>query len=388
MSSTEIAILFVLLLLLFFYFMSQFDGARTKAMQSGIISHPLQDPGSALFPVGILEEPFSGSIIEGLGITSVSADNANLPIAQYMIMGAYNATYDGTTHSLTQLTKVLNTGCRFIDLEVSAFQGDPVIQTPQTVANAKSTTKPILLKDVLDLIMDNCFSTNSLNQTDPVFLHFRILITDPSVSRGDFYNTMASVLYNEITEARLYNGKISASTPFSSINGGKANVILIADLSLIPDVNSYPQTCYSGQTCATLPSLLNSVSASTYWQKMQYNNVSGIPPVVHGDNTIAMPPSKTADTLSMAVPPQTTIPNTTTKNPSPVDLNRFVALSGVQTVPYMWYAKDTGNNELQFYQSLFSNNAAAFVPMAQAIPWIQANYTKQAGAQTANYPTQ
>jgi hypothetical protein len=390
MSSTEIIVLFLLLLVLFFYFMIQFHPVhQTKANPT---YPPLQDPGSALFPVGVLEEPLTGqepfsgqeSVIEGLGITSVSRANAGLPIAQYMIMAAYNATYDGKTHSLDQLTKVLNTGCRFIDLEVSPFRGDPVIQTPQTLANAQSTTKPLLLKDVLSLVVNNCFSTNSLNKADPVFLHFRILITDKAVARGDFYNMIASVLSNELDLLLYKGGKIDASTPFSSLAG---KVILVADLSLIPDVGSYPQTCYSGQTCATLTTMLHSVSGSTYWQKMQYDNVSGIPPVIHeANNTIAMPPSQTATTLSMAVPPKTTIPNTTTQNPSPVDLNRFVALSGVQTVPYMWYTKDTGNNEIQFYQALFSNSAAAFVPMAQAIPWIKENYKKQPGAHTANYP--
>jgi hypothetical protein len=63
-------------------------------------------------------------------------------------------------------------------------------------------------------------------------------------------------------ELLLYKGgRIDASTPFSSLAG---KILLVADLSLIPDVGSYPQTCYSGQTCATLKDLLHSVSGSTY----------------------------------------------------------------------------------------------------------------------------
>jgi len=364
MTSSELIILFCILLIIFLYLWFGMN------QQNRYIPNGLEGMR------GSLMEGSRGSLIEGLGVGQVVQSNANLPLSQYMIMGAYNATFDGTRHSMDQLAKVLSAGCRFIDLEIRVDdKGMPVVQQEQTIKNA-SSTRPLQLKDILDLIINT-----GMASTDPMFLHFRVYITDQTVSRSDFYNTMASTFHTELGP-RLYNGKVTKDTIFSDIQG---KIILVADMTLIPDMASYPTTCYIGQSCASLPKLINSATGTGYWNKMDYTTVSGVPPIVMADNTVAMPPNNSTPMLAMAVPPSSTLPNQTYNNPSPVDLNRMVVMSGVQTVLFMWFQKDTGNNELQFYNSLFSNLAAAFVPMAQAIPFIKENYKVQAGAQTANY---
>jgi len=372
MTSEELLLLFFLLLALFLYFMFVF--ARRH--------EPLPTQSQTL-PVGLVE-PFTETLQEGLGIAKVQ--NQELPLAQYMMMGAYNATYDGQQHSLKQLQKVMETGCRMLDLEIRVLNMLPVVVASSSGTSIQSNAySPLSLGDVLNAITTYCFSPSSMNATDPVFLHFRIYITDPSISRSDFYDAMASILYTELS-GLLYQGKVNSATSFAHLN---RSVVLAADMTLIPDVGSYPATCFSGPDCVSLVQMLNVVTGTTYWSKMGYDTVSGMPPLVQHDGTIAMPPASNPPNpplLSMVVPPVTTLPTATFNNPSPVDLNRFVSLSGCQAVLYMWYQKDTGNNELQFYESLFSNNGAAYVPMGQAISWIQGNYKKQAGAQTANYP--
>lgn len=373
MTSEELLLLFFLLLALFLYFMIVFARRREPLpMQSNTI------------PVGVVE-PFTEPLQEGLGIANVQ--NKEHPLSQYMMMGAYNATFDGQAHSLKQLKTVLDTGCRFLDLEIRVLNMMPVVVASSSGTSIQSNAySPLSLGDVLNAITTSCFSPSSLNSTDPVFLHFRIYVTDPAASRKDFYNTMASILYNELS-GLLYQGKINSGTSFANLT---RSVILAADMTLIPDVGSYPATCFSGPNCISLVQMLNIVTGTTYWSKMGYDTVSGLPPLVQNDGTIAMPPASNPPNpplLTIVVPPASTLPSATFNNPSPVDLNRFVSLSGCQTVLYMWYQKDTGNNELQFYESLFSNNGAAFVLVGRAIAWIQGNYKKQTGAQTANYPT-
>lgn len=375
MTSTELIILFCILLIIFIYLWFLHNPPVR------IVSNFMNDDFiKSTQTIDSNAEGFkdsNDSLIEGLGIGPVIQANANLPLSQYMIMGAYNATFDGTRHSLDQLTKVLTAGCRFIDLEIRVDdKGMPIISQEQTMKNTNQ--KPLQLKDVLDLVINS----SMMGSTDPLFLHFRVYITDKIVSRSDFYNTLGSTLQTELGP-RLYNGKVTKDTLFSDIQG---KIIMAADMTLIPDMASYPATCYTGVTCASLPNLINSATGTNYWNKMDYETVSGIPPIVMADNTVAMPPNNSTPNLAILVPPSSTLPDKTYNNPSPIDLHKMVVLSGVQTVLFMWYQKDTGNNELQFYNSLFSNLAAAFVPMAQAIPFIKENYKLQAGAQTANYP--
>ena len=338
---------------------------------------------------------------EGLTATSIqslTAANQGLALSQYMIKGAYNAAFDGTSMTDAQLKTVLENGCRFIDLEVHAMNISGAV-TPVliTTTDGKSTTgKPYYLTDALTTLVNTGFASSLSNSKDPLFLHLRI-ITGSIVNHNDLYCNCAKIINTKLGSL-LYNGNIVTSTPMASLMG---HVVLCVDKSLIPDYKSYP-TCSgcesvaassspspspsaSASTSGACPTLKQLVSAETggfTWTTMNYGSVVGIPPAnCNADDGGVLMPQNNLPVMQLVVPPSTL----KQKNPSPKDMYRFVSMSTCQTVLFMYYQTDTGANELSFYESIFTNSSSAIVPMCYAITYITNNWNKFRGNQAANY---
>jgi len=201
------------------------------------------------------------------------------------------------------------------------------------------------------------------------------------------YCNVANNLFSTFGTNRLYSGPVNASTPLSMLQG---KVILCIDITTAPDYKS-TTTC-SKPTDQVLGTMINIETRGSQWLTKDYTVVSGSAPTIVNEKDkckIAtengMPPP-----LQLVLPPPPTDPKKDPypkqKNPSPTDLNQFVVMCGCQTIPFMYYHTDTGNNELSFYNQMFGDLKTAFIPMCDAINYIKKNYKTVAGKQTANYP--
>ena len=328
--------------------------------------------------IGELHESF----VEGIGIASVPLQNQDFTLANYMIKGAYNAAFDGTKFTTDQLKKVLNAGCRMLDFEIMlSGEGIPIIANSTDVVKMSTTNYSYLfLKDAMDTIASMAFSTVA-NPNDPLFLRFRFFLRDASSSRVDFYNRCADVI--KTLNARFYKDTINSNTMLSDIMG---KIIIVVDKSTINDFTNY---CSQNglNSCVFLKDIVNIQTNSSEWITMTYDNVTGLPPVANDDGSITMP-HNLKPVIQLAVPVLSTLPQNATEgvkmNPSPCDLLYYVTRCSCQTILYMHYLKDTGNNELQFYNAVFDTNSAAILPMGVAVNHIL-NKFKGSGAQTANY---
>ena len=316
------------------------------------------------------------AVVEGLGLST--AIRPSLPLSQYMIKGAYNATYDGKTMSIEQFKKVLTSGTRFIDLEIRSLDNMPVLMAAGAAKQVLKDTDYIYFRDVLETIVSNAF-TNVPNKGDPLFINFRIIL-DPESNQSIFYNNMANLVHSWLNP-RLYSGGITSSMPLSSLMG---KIVLCIDVSLTPDYKSFTQCSPSG--CVPLYRLINCETRGNTWLTVDYEHVVGLPPILNNvDDGSVVLPMNIKPLLNLVVPPATTVPYQAQKNPSPIDLYNFVDMNGMQLILFMYYQPDTANNELSYYESIFANTGAAFVPLGYAINYINQSYKKFKGAQTANY---
>ena len=308
---------------------------------------------------------------EGLGISSVPVTNQEQMLSQYMIMGAYNAPFDGTAMTLEQLKTVLNYGCRFIDLEIRSYTGIPIIAYSPDGTTITSDTPVLYLNKVLDAIAMTAFSSVP-NNGDPLFIRFRFSINEPKLTPSEFYDRCADIIVDSLGPL-LFTENIGAITKLSDIMG---KVIIVVDDSL---VENFMQSCKT-KPCVFLKNHVNITIGGKTWMSMDYKNVTGMPSIANADNGSIMMPQNRIPMLQIVVPPTTSAQKNTAQNPSPCDLYYYVNRCTCQTVLYMFYVKDTGNKELQNYQKLFVNQSAAFVPMGYAMKYLQ----QQASSYKAN----
>lgn len=340
-------------------------------------------PPSTRFPY--LLTAYAPSVEGFVTKTSISSQtNINMPLSQYMIMGAYNATYNGRDMSGVQLEKILMTGARFIDLEIRSKNNLPILTTTNDSGSSTLSQNYVIFNDALTTILNVGFSTVE-NHMDPLFLHMRFILNEKDKA-SQFYCNVASNLYSIFTDDRLYSGIVNESTPLSQLQG---KVVLCIDITTAPDYKDN-QSCDPIST-HVLGNMINIETRGSQWLTMDYTAVPGSPPIiVNGKNSCTitssnnMPPS-----LQLLLPPPPKDPKDTypkQKNLSPVDLNQFVVMRGCQTIPFMYFQTDTANNELSFYNQMFNDLKCAVVPMCDAINYIKKSYHTAAGKQTANYP--
>jgi hypothetical protein len=312
-----------------------------------------------------------------------SAKIVDLPLSQYMIMGAYNAAYDGTIMSTEQLASVLMTGARFIDLEIRSLNNNPVlIKTKNNGSTSLSSNNIVYFNDALTTINNYAFSVVPNNQ-DPLFLHFRFIINDAD-NESSVYCNVAYYLNAFFGQGNLYTGPVDSTTPLSALRG---KVVICIDLSTAPNYKN--ATKCSTESPTTLASLVNIETNGSKWLTTDYKSVTSAPPILINEKpqcTIANA-NNNPPLLNLVVPPiDKKNPYASLKNPSPVDLNQFVVMGGCQTILFMFYQKDTGNNEYSFYNRVFQDLRTSFAPMCSAINYIKDHYDSFPGAQTANYP--
>jgi hypothetical protein len=292
----------------------------------------------------------------GGAITNVSPTRSDQPLCQYSIKSSYDSAYDGSSVSTGQIKKVLQTGCRFIDLEIFSISGVPSVgySVDPTFTNLTSKNH-ILLTDAFTIIISNCFSSSTCtNSGDPLFIQLRIKSKDTNNIYKEVASAIDSVFSNTeklYLESDKKPKKIDNNTLLNEING---KIIFIIDKTISPDYANYT-TCYgdnSQKTCYDLTDYINMESGGNTLQLLNYSSIFNQqtnPPVIMDDFK-----TTNSKVIKMAIPD----PLVKTKNP---DYRPFLKNYGIQNVAYMFWQND---KNLADYEAGFAEYKSAFVPFA------------------------
>lgn len=117
---------------------------------------------------------------------------ASMPVKEYLIKASWDSAYTSDEVSTNQLIKVIENGYRFLDFEVfhqeANGENETVVAFSSTgTGEAVIESNTILFDIVMSCVTQNAFKVS--NGSDPLFLHFRIRSTNPSV-----YEDMAKSL--------------------------------------------------------------------------------------------------------------------------------------------------------------------------------------------------
>jgi len=247
------------------------------------------------------------------------------------------------------LNSIIANGCRFFDFEVYYINNTPYVaySTDNTFKTIQSDNK-ILLDNVLSGLVSNAFSSmNCPNSTDPLFIQLRIKSTDNGV-----YKAVAkSVDYALLN--KLYQGKITPQTKLQDIMN---KVVLIMDKTINYTYTNYTSCDSTEKNCYDLTQFINIESGSEYMKLQRYNSIlsqATNPPTIMNDNE-----TTNVNTILLALPD---FDNTNVKNPN---IQNLVMNYGCQIVPYRYYIKD---DELTTYETFFSENKSAILPLSKAV---------------------
>lgn len=275
------------------------------------------------------------------GFRSTNTDN--MPLYEFCTFGSMNTTLmpGRKLVDLEQIKRVLDTGCRFIDLEIYSMKGLPVVGYSADVNNKTNldTENSLILSDVLNKIVSVGFS-ESPNTSEPIFIHMRI-----KTLNTELYNKIADIIKVNI-EPRIYGGKrgnkAMLSTPLSKLMG---KVVIIVD-SGGEDSPDYKN----------LKGYIHMESGKYTVRNYEADRLSAemfAPPIIK-DNGIT---TNLEEIIKIVYP----------SNGNP-DLSNLTRNFGAQIIMNRFYMPDANLAETQ---RIFSENKTSFIPMARMLRYLK-----------------
>ena len=284
-------------------------------------------------------------------ITSVSEQDKNMPLSQYVIKASYNSACTGNYVNTKAIEYVISRGCRFVDFEVFDISNVPSVAFSKdpTFKSIDSKNK-ISLDDALTTVVTTVFSSKSPNSKDPMFIHLRI-----KSNNNDIYKMVAKSVDASL-KSKLYNGKVKDKTKVSDIMG---KIVLLVDKTIRYDYKNYTGCLKNDKNCYDLSKYVNIESGSEYLRLDQYSKVldqqKNRPRILDNNNS-------TDKNYIHLVIPDFNMKNTT--NPS---IGKFVTDYGCQIVAYKFYNKDA---QLEEYEMLFNENRYGILKLADSIIYL------------------
>jgi hypothetical protein len=196
----------------------------------------------------------------------------------YYIKTAYNCCSGGNYRndyvSLCALNDLLKQGVRCLDFEIYSVDDEPVVAT-STVDNycVKETFNYVKFSDVINTIINNAFTDNAPNPSDPIVLHLRIKSDNKNIYKKMAQMFQANNNYflgpaysNEMMDK---NGNIHnfGKTKLSAL---KSKIVVIVD-------KTNPTCLCASDECVTdcdgFYEYVNMTSNSTFMQVLRYNDI-------------------------------------------------------------------------------------------------------------------
>jgi hypothetical protein len=323
-----------------------------------------------MFTVFDKKEAFTaGSTTDELSIQNISSARANLPLFEYCIKASYNSAYDGTNVSLLALDNVISRGCRFLDFEIYSIDDSPsVAYSVDKTFSTLTSGNSLLLKDVFNEIIGNCFSGNAPNPRDPMFIHLRINTTCGlnNQSACSIYQDVAKVIDTTLLP-KLYvdaSGNAVQITGSSILADMAGKIVLVMDASINRDYKNYAK-CDSDENCYNLQKYVNVESGGNVWCKFKFSdfiNQKENPLIVDSTNSMLAEPSSGVLTLQMVLPDV----GSHVQNSSFPLTN--ISIFGCQTIAMKFYKKDIALKE---YEAMFNEYNTAFLPLGYTIQYLK-----------------
>lgn len=276
----------------------------------------------------------------------------NIELKQFCIKASYNSAYTGDKYvSLDMISHVIQRGCRFLDFEIYAFDGEPFVAFSEDKENIQTNKLPLM--DVLARIDEHAFVPESgnfitPNPNDPMFLHFRIR-TDYKES---FYTKMNNYVTNTLS-SKIYSGSVSEITPISTLMN---KYIVIYDTK---SSNNY----FKGNELLTKNLESNGIKLKSWYENNLLDTGTNPPLIVESqDNKIRTNVEKY----------QMVVPNNGRgfsfiyyyDNIEPYSVYENY---GIQIVCMKFYI----NDNLKKYEQIFGDLGSAIVPLSYVIENIQ-----------------
>ena len=245
-------------------------------------------------------------------ISSINKNNAkhNHSLWEYNIKSSFNSVMGGNlTNDFAderQIKIAMQTGTRFIDLEIWKKDGGPVVAFGPYKLNDSATQKGsfnhIPLSSVLSTIKTHAFSSTSPNSTDPLFILFRIKTKDTTI-----YNIMAE----NLKHSGLLDRSLAAKYKF---NGKQQPQPPLIDVKLLKLKNKVIILCYHDN---------DSAKSFKDTKFEEYVNLGGKNPHIQFVNDIDAQTSDTAKQINNNKKMLSIIINTSGGNFKNTDFNTF-----------------------------------------------------------------
>lgn len=280
----------------------------------------------------------------------VSLRQTQLPLAQYVVKGAYHCAYTGGKYtSLDAVKYCLKRGCRWLDMSVYYLDGaarvaygtDPTYVTVQTTQN-------LLLSEVLETVVSQGFASNAVpNSGDPLFVHLRICAKK---SDHAVFGQIGAAIQTALG-GRLYTGDaITGETPMTTLMG---QVVVAVDTMVCPQYADAP----SRGDPLNLSNFVHLETGGTTMPKYGPDTKAGMamtPPIIDPDGV---------GTSNVTQLQMVDVGLSGTSPPAPFAVQNFVANYGVQVFPMKFYVPDS---TLAAYEALFAGCSGGIVPMSAA----------------------
>jgi hypothetical protein len=284
-------------------------------------------------------------------ITSVSREDSNMPLSQYVVKASYNSACTGNYVNTKAVEYIITRGCRFVDFEVFDISNVPMVAFSKdpTFKSIDSKNK-ILLDDALNTVVTTAFSSKSPNSKDPMFIHLRV-----KSNNNNIYKMVAKSVDASL-KSKLYDGKIDEKTKVSDMMG---KIVLLMDKTIKYDYKKHTGCGPLDNNCYDLSKYVNIESGSEYLILDQYSKLLDQEknrPRILDDN------ENTDKKYIHLVIPDFNMKNTT--NPS---IGIFVKEYGCQIVAYKFYNKDA---QLEEYEMLFNENRYGILKLADSIIYL------------------
>jgi len=289
--------------------------------------------------------------------------NADLPLKQYCIKGAFNAALTGKFVNTEMIKYVLYRGCRFLDFEVFSFDGEPyVAMSTDNTYSTIDTTNKITLEDAISTVTTYGFVAPSPINHDPLFVNLRI-----KTNNTKLYDKMADIIRNTLrpidssgNPVRGYKMHADPSGNALPVNGNtilrdiRDKIIVVLDKTYVP---TYTYESPKLVKCVNMESGYDVLRKYGYsdLSKQQYTS-----PFVYADGM-----STDVSIMKMVMPDMGVGWTSLSRNNIyyPMVLNY-----GVQVMLYPFYQVD---QYLGDYERAFAAGKAGFVPMGAMVTYLK-----------------
>jgi hypothetical protein len=283
--------------------------------------------------------------------TIVPTVNLQYSLKEYLMFSAWNccAVSDGNV-SLEQLAVVFQNGCRFLDFEVYFIDNKPVIGFSKNKFNQNESIQQIDSDKVIPFI-DVCTaiaSATSPNQSDPLFLHFRIKTKNLKILDHMAENFISSGLGQ-----KFYKEKVDEYTILSKLQN---KIVIVVDKAYVPLIKE-----------DGMKNMIN-----------MFSSMLSLNSMVIDDRLCKLPRPLSLNTeneTNVFTVKMVTHPFGSDAEFKNVSYSKFATLvmkHSIQIIPFKFYSND---DYLQDYKNFFSDNGHhAFITMAVAHSALSFNY--------------